>query len=305
MGVGTQMTEVPSKTPSALQNVGWIIGCLCIAALMAAAGSDRGQTYAGLPLFALCGAVCFAIQWLAFVPAWVSRTERYFDLTGGFSFLSATAVAVGLSSQVDIRSWLVVLLIGVWALRLTSFLFLRIREAGFDRRFVNLKRSYSRFLMTWTVQGLWVYLTLAPALVVLTGKNHASLDLLTLGGVMLWCVGFFVEVIADRQKSEFNAQPENREMFIRSGLWSLSRHPNYLGEILLWLGIGIISIPILESWQWAALISPIFVYVQLAKVSGIPLLEGRERKKWGDDPEYQNYIARTPALWPRLPRLSK
>ncbi|MEC8834559.1 MAG: DUF1295 domain-containing protein [Pseudomonadota bacterium] len=299
------MTEVPSKTPRALQNVGWIIGCLCIAALMAAAGSDRGQTYAGLPLFALCGAVCFAIQWLAFVPAWVSRTERYFDLTGGFSFLSATAVAVGLSSQVDIRSWLVVLLIGVWALRLSSFLFLRIREAGFDRRFVNLKRSYSRFLMTWTLQGLWVYLTLAPALVVLTGKNHASLDLLTLGGVMLWCVGFFVEVIADRQKSEFNAQPENREMFIRSGLWSLSRHPNYLGEILLWLGIGIISIPILESWQWAALISPIFVYVQLTKVSGIPLLEGRERKKWGDDPEYQNYITRTPALWPRLPRLSK
>jgi len=299
------MTEVSPKIPGAPQNVGWIIGCLFIATLVAVAGSDQDQTYASLPLFALCGLVCFAIQWLAFIPAWIFRTERYFDLTGGLSFLSALAIAACLSSQVSPRSWLVVLLVGTWAVRLSSFLFLRIRKAGFDRRFVNLKRSYSRFLMTWTLQGLWVYLTLAPALVVLTGKSHTPIGLLAIGGTLVWGAGFFVEVIADRQKSEFNAQPENRGMFIRSGLWSVCRHPNYFGEILLWLGIAIISIPVLEGWQWATLISPLFVYAQLTKVSGIPLLEGRERKKWGDDPEYQNYIARTPALWPIRTRLSK
>ena len=159
--------------------------------------------------------------------------------------------------------------------------------------------------MTWTLQGLWVYLTLAPTLVVLTGTDQVPLGYFALGGLVLWGVGFFVEVISDRQKSEFNAQAENRGTFIRSGLWSVSRHPNYFGEILLWLGIGIIAIPILEGWQWATLISPLFVYVQLTKVSGIPLLEGRERKKWGNDPEYQNYIARTPALWPKRTGLSK
>jgi steroid 5-alpha reductase family enzyme len=249
--------------------------------------------------------VCFAIQWLAFIPAWIFRTERYFDLIGGLSFLSALAIAVGLSTRVDTRSWLVVLLVGVWAVRLSSFLFLRIRKAGFDRRFVNLKRSYSRFLMTWTLQGLWVYLTLAPTLVVLTGTDQVPLGYFALGGLVLWGVGFFVEVISDRQKSEFNAQAENRGTFIRSGLWSVSRHPNYFGEILLWLGIGIIAIPILEGWQWATLISPLFVYVQLTKVSGIPLLEGRERKKWGNDFDYQNYIARTPALWPKRTSRSK
>ena len=299
------MTEDSLQIPGPLQNVGWIVACLVIASLVALAGSDHGQTYAGLPLFALCGLVCFAIQWFAFIPAWIFRTERYFDLIGGLSFLSALAIAVGLSTRVDTRSWLVVLLVGVWAVRLSSFLFLRIRKAGFDRRFVNLKRSYSRFLMTWTLQGLWVYLTLAPTLVVLTGTDQVPLGYFALGGLVLWGVGFFVEVISDRQKSEFNAQAENRGTFIRSGLWSVSRHPNYFGEILLWLGIGIIAIPILEGWQWATLISPLFVYVQLTKVSGIPLLEGRERKKWGNDPDYQNYIARTPALWPKRTGLSK
>jgi len=299
------MTEDSRQIPTTLQNVGWIVGCLLIAALVAVAGSNQGQKYVGLPLFALCGLVCFAIQWLAFIPAWIFRTERYFDLIGGLSFLSALAIATCLSSQVDTRSWLIVLLVAIWAVRLSSFLFLRIRQAGFDRRFVNLKRSPSRFLMTWTVQGLWVYLTLAPALVVLTGKGHMPIGFLAAGGAILWAAGFFVEVIADRQKSKFNAQPDNRGMFIRSGLWSVSRHPNYFGEILLWLGIGIIAIPILEGWQWATLISPLFVYVQLTKVSGIPLLEGRERKKWGNDSDYQNYIARTPALWPKRTSRSK
>tara|TARA_B100001750_G_C15460203_1_gene573817 strand:- start:7 stop:906 length:900 start_codon:yes stop_codon:yes gene_type:complete len=299
------MTEDSQQIPGTLENVGWIVGCLVIAALVAVAGSDQGQRYAGLPLFALCGLVCFAIQWLAFIPAWIFRTERYFDLIGGLSFLSALAIAVGLSTRVDTRSWLVVLLVGVWAVRLSSFLFLRIRKAGFDRRFVNLKRSYSRFLMTWTLQGLWVYLTLAPTLVVLTGTDQVPLGYFALGGLVLWGAGFLVEVISDRQKSEFNAQAENRGTFIRSGLWSVSRHPNYFGEILLWLGIGIIAIPILEGWQWATLISPLFVYVQLTKVSGIPLLEGRERKKWGNDSDYQNYIARTPALWPKRTSRSK
>ncbi|MCH2337833.1 MAG: DUF1295 domain-containing protein [Pseudomonadales bacterium] len=299
------MTEDSLQIPGPLRNVGWIVACLVIASLVALAGSDHGQTYAGLPLFAICGLVCFAIQWLAFIPAWIYRTERYFDLTGGLSFLSALTIAVCLSSSVDTRAWLVVLLVGIWAIRLSSFLFFRIRESGFDRRFVNLKRSYSRFLMTWTLQGLWVYLCLAPALVVLTGRDQLPIGIFAVGGAVLWGIGFFVEVVSDRQKSKFNGQAENRGMFIRSGLWSISRHPNYFGEILLWLGIAIISIPILAGWQWAVLISPLFVYVQLTKVSGIPLLEARERKKWGNDPEYQNYIARTPALWPKRTRLSK
>ena len=80
-----------------------------------------------------------------------------------------------------------------------------------------------------------------------------------------------------------------------------SRHPNYCGEILLWTGIAFIALPALSGWSLATLISPVFVYVLLTRISGIPLLETRSDAKWGDDPEYRAYKQRTPVLWLRPP----
>jgi steroid 5-alpha reductase family enzyme len=216
-----------------------------------------------------------------------------------------TWIAVLLSPVVDARAWLLVGIVSIWAVRLGTFLFRRVRAAGEDRRFRDVKPSFVRFLIYWTVQGLWVSLTLAAALAAITSMTRRDLGIFALVGFLLWLLGFGIELIADRQKSKFRADPQNANKFINTGLWSWSRHPNYFGEILLWIGVAIIAIPALSGWQWLTLISPIFVAILLTRVSGIPILEAYADKKWGGQAEYEDYKAKTSVLIPRPPSAKK
>jgi steroid 5-alpha reductase family enzyme len=277
-----------------------IVAILAVAALVAWAGSAGGLQVFGVPVFALCGAVCFALNWLAFVPSLVARTERYYDLTGSLTYLLVVALALAFGNRAA-RSLLLGLLVAAWALRLGSFLFTRILREGADRRFDALKTDPARFLLAWTLQGLWVFLTASAALAAMTTASPAPLDAPAALGAAVWAAGFAIEVIADRQKAAFRADPANRDRFITSGLWAWSRHPNYFGEILLWTGVALAALPALSGWSLATLVSPPFVYVLLSRVSGIPLLEARSDAKWGPEPAYQAYKARTPVLWPRPP----
>ena len=275
---------------------------LAVGAAITWAGSQGGARFAGVPLFVWCAALSFGINWLVFLHAYAAQTERYFDLTGSLTYLSVVGLALGLSGEADSRSLLLGGMVAIWAARLGSFLFARIRRDGSDGRFDALKPSLPRFLMTWTLQGLWVLLTLACALAAITTARPLPLGGFALAGGVVWLVGFGIEVLADREKQRFRADPANRDRFIRSGSWAWSRHPNYFGEITLWFGVALVTLPVLSGWQYATLISPVFVYVLLTRISGIPLLESRGKKKWGSDPEYQAYRKRTPVLFPRPPR---
>lgn len=273
---------------------------ILVGALVAAAGSQGSSRIAGLPVFALLVGLAFVIQWLVFIPAYLRQTEKFFDLTGSLTYISITIIALLLSTAVDARAILVGALVIIWALRLGTFLFRRIRKAGRDDRFDEIKPDFFRFLNVWTIQGLWVTFTAAAALVTITTANRKELDVFALVGLLLWLVGFTVEVTADAQKSRFNADPQNKGKFIHTGLWSRSRHPNYFGEIVLWLGIAVIALPVLHGWQWIALISPVFVTLLLTRVSGIPLLEKKAEQKWGGQVDYEAYKKTTPVLIPRL-----
>jgi steroid 5-alpha reductase family enzyme len=219
---------------------------------------------------------------------------------GSITYLSVSLLAVLLSPVVDARSWLLLGIISIWTIRLGFFLFQRVRAAGEDRRFRDIKPSFARFLLTWTVQGLWVSLTIAAALAAITTMTRRDLGFIGLLGFLVWLIGFGIEVIADQQKSRFRADPNNSGNFINTGLWSWSRHPNYFGEILLWIGVTIIAIPVLSGWQWLTLISPLFVVVLLTRVSGVPMLEKSADEKWGGQADYEEYKARTSLLilWP-------
>ena len=273
-----------------------------IAAGLAAAGSQGGYKVGGIPVYALCVALAVLVQWVAFIPAWLNRTEKFYDLTGSITYLTVTLTALLLSPGTDTRAWLSGGLVAIWAARLGSFLFLRIRAAGEDRRFREIKQSFARFLLAWTLQGLWVAFSLAAALAAITSTLRLDLDLFAALGTITWLAGFLIEVVADRQKSAFNAKPENKGKFIQSGLWSWSRHPNYFGEIVLWVGIMVIALPVLRGWQWVALISPVFITLLLTRISGIPMLENRADQKWGGEAGYESYKARTSILVPLPPR---
>ena len=191
-------------------------------------------------------------------------------------------------------------LVVVWAVRLGTFLFGRIRKAGKDDRFDELKPSFIRFLNVWTIQALWVTFTFAAALVAITTTVRKGLDAFAVIGLLIWIFGFAFEVIANSQKSRFAADPANKGKFIQTGLWSKSRHPNYFGEIMLWIGVAVIALPVLVGLQWVALISPLFVTLLLTRVSGVPLLEAKADKKWGGQPDYEEYKKKTPVLLPKL-----
>lgn len=284
------------------QAIGGIVVALVVGAAVAAAGSQQSVTFGGWPLFGLCAALAFGVQWLVFVPSFLARTEHFFDLTGSLTYITVMLVAV-LGAGTDApRAWLLAAMVLIWALRLGSFLFLRVRAQGRDTRFDDIKVSFSRFLMAWTLQGLWVLLTASAALAAITGANREPLGVLAVIGVALWLAGFGIEAVADAQKSAFKRDSANRGRFITTGLWAWSRHPNYFGEIVLWFGVAFVAAETLVGWQWATLVSPLFVTLLLTKVSGIPLLEAQARKRWGDDPEWQAYRARTPSLIPRPPR---
>jgi steroid 5-alpha reductase family enzyme len=286
-----------------LESVLAIAAAVLVAAMVAWAGSDGGIRIAGVSLMALAAAVAFLIQWVAFVPAYRAQTERYYDLVGSLTFLSVTIGTFLVAARFDVRSVVLVLLVSIWALRLGRFLFERIKREGSDRRFDAIKPSLTRFLMAWTLQGLWVFLTLAAALAALTATAPAPpLGPIGLIGIVVWTAGFAIEALSDAQKRAFRNDPANAGRFIATGLWAWSRHPNYFGEILIWIGIALIALPALTGWQHVTLVSPLFVYLLLTRVSGIPMLEARADEHWGDDPDYQAYRGRTPVLFPRPPR---
>jgi len=268
--------------------------------LVALAGSQNGILVAGIPLFTLSVGIAFLIQWLVFIPAYIFQTEKFFDITGSLTYITVTVMALILSKATDARSILLAALVVIWAVRLGSFLFGRIHKAGKDDRFDEIKPLFFRFLNVWTIQGLWVTFTAAAALVAITTSTRKELDCYSVIGALVWLFGFIFEVAADTQKSRFNADPANKGKFIQTGLWARSRHPNYFGEIVLWLGVAIIALPVLQGWQWIAMISPIFVTVLLTRVSGIPLLEQKADKKWGGQEDYEAYKKNTPVLIPKL-----
>jgi steroid 5-alpha reductase family enzyme len=144
-------------------------------------------------------------------------------------------------------------------------------------------------------------LTAAAALAVITGGEREPLGAIGIAGIVVWAAGMLIEIIADRQKSAFKADPVNAGKFINTGLWAWSRHPNYFGEILLWTGMAIVAVPVLQGWQWATLISPVFVAFLLIKVSGIPLLEAKADKLWGGNEDYAAYKRNTPVLMLKPP----
>jgi len=281
-----------------------VVITVAIGALIAFAGSQGSSDINGLPLYAIAILLTFLIQWIMFLPSYLYKTEKYFDLTGSITYITIISLVVAINQEIDLRSIILMTLVILWAVRLGTFLFTRIKSAGEDRRFREIKKSFSRFFLTWTLQGLWVSFSLAAALAAITSDNHIELGILAIIGIALWIIGFSIEAISDEQKRRFKSNPNNDGKFIKNGLWSWSRHPNYFGEIVLWTGIAIVSFPVLTGWQYFTLISPVFITLLLTKISGIPMLEKRADEKWGGQKEYEEYKNNTSILIPLPPKRS-
>ena len=242
----------------------------------------------------------FAIQIIVFIPSFIFKTEHYYELTGGISYISTMVIALVLKNNyqsIDLISLLLGSMVIIWATRLSLFLFLRVKKSGEDVRFKKIKHSFSWFLMTFMLQGLWVFMCVFPALIVLSSFN-SGLNNYAIVGSAIWLFGFIFEIVADYQKSYFNKF--NKGKFISSGLWSMSRHPNYFGEFMLWLGITIASIGYIDNYKYIVFLTPIFVYLLLTRVSGVNLLEEIGDKRWSNNKDYKDYKKNTPIFFPKI-----
>ncbi|MAV75468.1 MAG: hypothetical protein CL691_02430 [Cellvibrionales bacterium] len=245
----------------------------------------------------------FAIQWAAFLPAFFFKTEKFYDLTGSLTYISIfiySLVVTDSFQDFKLGNLIIATAALLWAVRLGSFLFMRIIKAGQDKRFDSIKVSFAQFLMTWTLQGMWVFICSSAALVAISSPSGAVVNYLFSIGLAVFIIGWLIEVIADNQKSAFRRIEKNKDRFINQGLWARSRHPNYFGEITLWLGIAIMSVPSFSGMNYLALFSPVFTYLLLNHISGIRLLEASGNEKWGHLESYQLYINSTPKLIPKL-----
>lgn len=277
---------------------------LILGALMAMAGNQVSVIWQDVPMFGLCVAIAFVIQWLVFIPSYLKQTEHFYDLTGSVTYLSITAfICVVTFDQLDIRSMALAAMVAIWAARLGTFLFIRISKDGSDNRFDEIKPNPFRFFAAWTIQGLWVTVTASAAFVAMLSDNKQPLGMIGMVGITLWIIGFTLEAVADHQKRVFRATREiTGHKFIHTGLWAYSRHPNYFGEIVLWIGVSLVALPVLSGWAYATLISPVFVFLLLTRISGLPALEKTADKRYSGDSLYEAYKANTPILVPRLTR---
>ena len=240
------------------------------------------------------------IHWLAFIPALIFKTEKFYDLTGSICYaFSAIYVYLQSYGMFLSLSFFISLAILIWTLRLGSFLLKRVMDAGEDKRFRTIKTNPTQFFMTFNLSALWVVIC---SLCALTAVSNGVLEVKPIFymGLLVFIIGFLIEVIADNQKTAFRAVPENANSFITTGLWSVSRHPNYFGEVTLWLGIAMMSLPYLEGVQYWTLISPIFSFVLIYFVSGVRMLEARANVKWGENKEYLDYVKKTPIFFPKI-----
>ena len=245
----------------------------------------------------------FVIQWIAYIPAFIFKTEKFYDLTGSLTYITAILFALystNTPQNLDLGSFIIGIAIILWAIRLGSFLFRRIHKDKKDGRFDSIKTSFSQFFMTWTLQGMWVFICSSAALVAIANPTGVPVNSVFIIGLALFILGFVVEIIADNQKSAFRSIPENKDAFINEGLWARSRHPNYFGEITLWTGITVMGISTFEGMNYLALFSPIFSYLLLNYVSGVRMVEYRGNKKWGHLDAYVAYNKSTPKFIPKI-----
>jgi steroid 5-alpha reductase family enzyme len=283
----------PVQKTGFLRNIAGTAITIPVAALVA--------YYTDLQFYAL---VIFGVQWVsALVYAVPFKDEHYLDVTGSVTYAGVALLALYRADAPSWRSYLLATFVILWCARLGHFLIKRIGEQGSDSRFDAIRVTPVRFFSVWNIQGLWVFLTLLPTLLTIVhGNKDTSIQVLDIVGIVFWVVGFYLEVLADHQKTVFRHNPVNKGKFIHTGLWAYSRHPNYLGEILIWISVYLIAVHVLPTTQYKALaaLGPLFIVLLLVGVSGIPVLEKQADERWGHLPEYQSYKRRTSILflWP-------
>jgi steroid 5-alpha reductase family enzyme len=246
--------------------------------------------------------VSLGIQAVFFAFAASLKTDKVTDLSYSLSFAAIAVLLVAVNRAFGPVQLLAAALVVAWAARLGGYLLARIIRIGKDARFDDKRGDFLKFLQFWILQAVVVWLVMLPVTILLGSSASPPPGVLTAVGALLWAAGFAVEAASDAQKSASKQDPAKAGRWIETGLWKYSRHPNYFGEALLWWGLFLIALPSLSGALAVAAVGPLSITLLLLFVSGVPLLEKSADAKYGDDPTYRAYKARTSLFVPLPPR---
>jgi steroid 5-alpha reductase family enzyme len=245
-------------------------------------------------------ATSLGINLVLFIFAYSRKSDRLTDISYAISFLAVDIIALIFASAKNTYSIVLFLLVALWALRIGAFLLIRVIVFKKDKRFDEMRDSFLKFGWFWLAQALTAWILMIPT--IMAQKRGAELNALSYAAIAIWAVAIIIETTADYQKFIFKLKKNGKHPWIDSGVWKYSRHPNYLGEMLTWLSIYLFSFKALDSLEkLLGLISPIFIYLLLRYVSGVPILEKSADQKWGKDKDYQKYKKSSRLLVP-LPK---
>jgi len=283
-----------------IKNIIAITAFLICIVLINIAGQNIEIEIRGMNAFTFILIIAVLLQVFFFLPSFLLKTEKYYDLVGSLTYITTISLAYFSVENKTMIDSIIYFYVMVWASRLGIYLFRRVRNDGKDVRFEKAKRHFFWFLQYWMGQALWVSLTACAAIIAILSPEEDTLPVLAIVGMVLWISGFTIESISDYQKRVFRKENNPSESFIHTGFWARSRHPNYFGEITLWTGIAVIALNTLNGIEYITLISPVFVYILLRRMSGVNLLERIADERYGHLEEYQRYKRNTPVLVPKL-----
>jgi steroid 5-alpha reductase family enzyme len=243
-------------------------------------------------------AVIFIYMTLIFIIAHYLKDNSIVDVFWGPGFVVVAAFTLMEATGWDVRKLVVSLLVLLWGIRLAMHILLRNRGKGEDFRYRNWRETWKNFVLRsyfqiYMLQGLFMLVISAPVWFVNSMPN-APLTPWDNAGLIVFGIGFFFEVIGDMQLTQFKKDPGNKGKIITTGLWSITRHPNYFGEALVWWGIALYAVSL--PYGWVTLISPVMLTLLLRFVSGVPMLE----KKYRDRPDWEEYAGKTAPFVPFL-----
>ncbi len=241
--------------------------------------------------------IVLGINIALFLIAYRYKSDKLTDISYALSFLALDIAIIFNAKRLQAYGLILFLIVALWAVRIGGFLLIRVLRVGKDKRFDGMRESFFRFGKFWVGQALTAWILMLP---VALAQNHGGrVTLLAAVGLVVWLLGLIIETIADYQKYAFKQEPANKNQWIQTGIWKYARHPNYLGEILIWVGIYVYCFEALSlAEKILGLSSPGLIAALLLFVSGVPLLEKSAEKRWGTLPEYQTYKANTRLLIP-------
>ncbi|KAH9314759.1 hypothetical protein KI387_023386, partial [Taxus chinensis] len=251
--------------------------------------ADRIMAVLDDNFLAITAIVTVAYQLAFFIITAAFRFDKVTDFAGGTNFVILALLTAILKGTWHFRQIILTVMVATWGLRLALFLLLRILQWGEDRRMDKMRNNLMMLAVFWSLQALWAWTVSLPVTLANASNRNPSIRAQDIIGWSMYLAGLLIEAISDQQKLQFKKESTNKGRWCNIGLWKWSRHPNYFGEIILWWGVFVASLPVLGSSKWIALIGPIFITLLLLFLSGIPLLEYSADKKFGDLAEYRDY----------------